>query len=56
MFRGRLPSEVYDCILDQLQLLHTTPYAEGCTTCYMRDLYSLTLTSRVWEKAARSKL
>ena len=56
VFSGRLPLEVYDCILIHLEQLHTAPHAEGCTTCYMRDLYSLTLTSRAWEKAARGRL
>ncbi|KAL1958223.1 hypothetical protein VTO42DRAFT_4731 [Malbranchea cinnamomea] len=56
VFSGRLPAEVYDCILLHLEQLHTAPHQEGCTTCYMRDLYSLTLTSRAWERAARSKL
>lgn len=56
VFSGRLPAEVYDCILVHLEQLHTVPHADGCTTCFMRDLYSLTLTSRAWEKSARSKL
>lgn len=55
MFR-RLPQEIYDCILGQLQLLHTTSFPAGCITCFMRDLHSLALTSRLWEKAVRGKL
>ncbi|PGH23319.1 hypothetical protein AJ80_02571 [Polytolypa hystricis UAMH7299] len=51
-----LPQEVYDCILTYLQLSHCPPSLEGCMTCYMRDLYSLSLSSRAWEKAVRGKL
>ncbi|KAI9934210.1 hypothetical protein ASPWEDRAFT_26108 [Aspergillus wentii DTO 134E9] len=53
----RVPQEVYDVILDQLQLLHTTSHqSSGCLTCYQRDLHSLSLTCRPWEKAVRAKL
>jgi hypothetical protein len=52
----RLPSPVYDCILNQLQSLHEATHQTGCTTCFQRDLHSLALTSRTWEKAVRSKL
>ena len=52
---ARTPPRVFDCILDQLQALHTA-YQSGCETCFQRDLYSLTLTSRAWERAARKKL
>lgn len=51
-----LPPEVYDCILSQLELAHSAPDADGCTTCFMRDLHALSLTSRSWERAARVKL
>lgn len=51
-----LPQEVYDCVLTQLQLLHTGPSADGCLTCSMRDLHALALTNRAWERAVRSKL
>lgn len=52
----RLPQEVYDNILSQLELLHTGSHQNGCLTCFQRDLHSLSLTSRVWEKAVRAKL
>ncbi|KAL1971230.1 hypothetical protein VTN77DRAFT_182 [Rasamsonia byssochlamydoides] len=52
----RLPSKVYECILTQLQSLHEGAYQSGCVTCFQRDLHSLALTSRAWEKAVRSKL
>ncbi|OJD17726.1 hypothetical protein AJ78_02191 [Emergomyces pasteurianus Ep9510] len=55
-FLKPLPQEVYDCILSHLQYSHLAPNCEGCLTCYMRDLYSLALTSRAWEKAVRAKL
>lgn len=51
-----LPQEVYDCVLTQLQLLHTGPMEDGCLTCSMRDLHALALTNRAWERAVRSKL
>jgi hypothetical protein len=55
---GRLPASVYACILDQLQTLHEGPASHqfGCVTCYQRDLHSLALTNRSWERAVRSKL
>ena len=52
----RLPQEVYDVILDQLQYLHTGPNQTGCLTCFQRDLHALSLTCRSWEKAVRAKL
>ena len=52
----RLPQEVYDTILNQLELLHTGSQQNGCLTCFQRDLNALSLTSRVWEKAVRAKL
>ncbi|KAL2386729.1 hypothetical protein RJ035_004544 [Blastomyces gilchristii] len=55
-FSRPLPQEVYDCIISHLQYSHMAPNNEGCITCYMRDLYSLALTSRAWEKAVRGKL
>nr|KMM72861.1 hypothetical protein CPAG_09152 [Coccidioides posadasii RMSCC 3488] len=53
-FPKHLPQEVYECIVLQLQLLHN--HGEGCITCFVRDLYSLSLTSRAWERAVRLKL
>ncbi|PGH04079.1 hypothetical protein GX51_03750 [Blastomyces parvus] len=55
-FSRPLPQEVYECIISHLQYSHLAPNGEGCITCYMRDLYSLALTSRAWEKAVRGKL
>lgn len=52
----RLPPEVYDCILRHLELEHTGAHKSGCLTCFQRDLHSLALTNRAWEKAVRSKL
>lgn len=56
VFTNRLPDEVYECILSHLWSLHIGSCTEGCLTCYMRDLYSLSLTDRAWEKAVRGKL
>ncbi|KAI1983993.1 hypothetical protein LOZ54_004701 [Ophidiomyces ophidiicola] len=51
-----LPPEVYECILAQLQILHLGGHGEGCITCLMRDLHSLSLTNRAWERVVRNKL
>ncbi|EFQ98220.1 hypothetical protein MGYG_01255 [Nannizzia gypsea CBS 118893] len=56
VFTNRLPDEVYECILTHLWSLHISSCTEGCLTCYMRDLYSLSLTDRAWEKAVRGRL
>jgi hypothetical protein len=52
----RVPPRVYDCILDQLLSLHSSASQLGCETCFQRDLHSLALTSRAWERSARKKL
>lgn len=52
----RVPQEVYDAILTQLQLLHCGAHQSGCVTCFQRDLHALSLTCRSWEKAVRPKL
>ncbi len=51
-----LPLEVYDCILQQLRVLHETPESQSCQTCHLRDLCSLSLTSRAWDKAVVKRL
>ncbi len=52
----RLPPEIYDCILQKLREFHETPSSLSCQTCYLRDLSSLALTSRAWDKAVRVRL
>ncbi|KZF19749.1 hypothetical protein L228DRAFT_285686 [Xylona heveae TC161] len=52
----KLPPEVYERILAQLKVLHLGTSSSTCSTCYLRDLYSLSLTSRMWERAARQQL
>lgn len=52
----RLPPEIYDCILRKLREFHETPSSLSCQTCYLRDLSSLALTSRAWDKAVRVRL
>ena len=52
----RLPAPVYECILQQLKVLHNEPYMQSCATCYLRDLHSLALTSRAWDRAVRPRL
>ena len=51
-----LPPEVYDCILDHLKIIHEVPISQGCQTCHLRDLYSLALTSRTWDKAVAERM
>ena len=51
-----LPPEVYDCILQQLRVFHEDPWSQSCQTCYMRDLCSLSMTSRAWDKAVVKRL
>ena len=55
-FFQRLPPEVYDCILWELREFHDNPSSLSCQTCYLRDLCSLALTSRAWDKAVRVRL
>ncbi|KAF2500257.1 hypothetical protein BU16DRAFT_241425 [Lophium mytilinum] len=52
----KLPREIYDCILQELELLHFQPGKHVCPSCYLRDVSNLALTSRAWDKAARAKL
>lgn len=52
----RIPQEVYEAILSQLETLHSDRLAPGCPTCFMRDLVSLQRTNRTWDKAVRRKL
>ena len=46
-----LPPEIYDAILHQLKELHLRHEARTCQTCLLRDLCTLSLTSRAWDKA-----
>ncbi|KAF1978625.1 hypothetical protein BU23DRAFT_595770 [Bimuria novae-zelandiae CBS 107.79] len=45
-----LPREVYDCILEQLELIHLGQH-QPCPSCYLKDLCSLSLTSRAWARS-----
>ena len=53
-----LPKEILMVVLERLQLFHLMGKhgTETCSTCWMRDLCSLSLTSRKWAAAARPKL
>ncbi|KAF2263718.1 hypothetical protein CC78DRAFT_603238 [Lojkania enalia] len=51
----RLPKEVYECIVNQLELLHFEP-DQACPSCYLKDMCSLSLTSRSWDCAVTPKL
>ena len=52
----RIPLEIYECILQQLRIVHEGSYLQSCATCYMRDLYNLALVSRAWDRAVRAQL
>ncbi|KAH6545739.1 hypothetical protein HBI81_008770 [Parastagonospora nodorum] len=49
MFR-HLPREIYDCIIAQLEIIHLDQ-ERPCSACNLRDLHSLSLVSRAWDKA-----
>lgn len=51
-----LPPEVYDCILQHLRQFHEDPRSQSCQACYLRDLCSLSLTNRAWDKAVIKRL
>jgi hypothetical protein len=55
-FFEQLPDEVYQCILAQLEGCHFNDGSGTCATCYMKDLHTLTLTSRNWERSSRQQL
>ncbi|QDS75556.1 hypothetical protein FKW77_005734 [Venturia effusa] len=55
-FFEKLPDEVYQCIVAQLEKSYFSDNFGTCITCYMKDLHSLTLTSRGWERHSRRKL
>ncbi|CAA9966314.1 hypothetical protein PTMSG1_09673 [Pyrenophora teres f. maculata] len=52
---NRLPREVYDCIVAQLEHIHLDN-DQPCPSCYLRDLNSLARTNRVWHKAANTAM
>ncbi|KAH6616558.1 hypothetical protein C7974DRAFT_47172 [Boeremia exigua] len=45
-----LPRGVFDCIVAQLEEIHLQK--QPCVSCYLKDLHSLSLTSRAWDRAA----
>lgn len=51
-----LPDEVLEVVLDCLKDVHLDPKSESCATCWMRDLCSLTMSSKKWYKVARFAL
>ena len=55
IFQG-LPPEIYDCVIQQLRVVHEDPASQSCQTCYLRDLCSLALTSRGWDKAVVKRM
>ena len=51
-----LPLSIYENIIQQLKLIHERSSLQSCQTCYMRDLCTLSLTSRTWDKVAVKRL
>jgi hypothetical protein len=52
----RLPYPVFQCILDQLHLLHNERLSPTCSTCWMRDLAAMGLTCSAWDADTRKRL
>lgn len=52
----RLPEEILLVVLAELRKSHLHPGSLSCSTCYMRDLTSLSLSCRKWWGAARIAL
>jgi hypothetical protein len=50
-----LPREVYECIISQLEQVHLGE-DEPCPACQLRDLHSLSLVSRAWDKVTISHM
>lgn len=51
-----LPEEVLHVIVENLKDLHLAAESDSCATCWMRDLCNLSVTTRRWNKIARSAL
>jgi hypothetical protein len=52
----KLPYTVFQCILDQLRMLHNERLSPTCSTCYMRDLAAMRLTCSAWDTDTRKRL
>lgn len=52
-FFQQMPPEIYQCVLRQLESVHFERPSSTCVTCYLEDLFSLTLVNRAWSKEAR---
>lgn len=51
-----LPLEIYEYVLSQLSNFHNSQSSTSCQTCYVRDLCSLALTNRTWDRVVRARL
>jgi len=52
----KLPEEILLVILAELRKLHLEAGSLSCSTCWMRDLVNLSLSSQKWWRAARCAL
>lgn len=55
-FFDTLPEEIYDCIVQQLEVLQVNSRYDGCGSCYLHDLCNLSLTTRAWARSAMGRL
>jgi hypothetical protein len=47
-----LPKEVYGCIVAQLEQIRLNE-DQACPSCHLKDLYSMSLVSRAWDRAVK---
>jgi hypothetical protein len=52
----KLPEEILLVVLAELKKLHLHAGSLSCSTCWMRDLTSLSLSCKMWRGAARATL
>lgn len=50
-----MPREIYDCILAHIRILDLKG-DRACSSCYLRDMVSLSLVSKAWNRAAIAQL
>ncbi|TVY37352.1 hypothetical protein LOCC1_G008602 [Lachnellula occidentalis] len=53
---GNLPKEILLVVLAELKKVHLDAGSQSCSTCWMRDLTSLSLSCKKWWGAARTTL
>lgn len=51
-----LPKEIYEKIIEHVELSYFDNQEGGCVTCYLHDMYNICLTSRPWLVAATRRM